>query len=182
MTDKFSPGHLGDFVTFCDICGQKTWFSECVPSQDVYTGKGGTLACLECADPIHYGLVPYTIRAERPVPMSRDTVYAANPSAVPQTNAVFDASVFDPMAITVNQWNAFFAPCKYIQARPIELTMPYRVGYNPADTGITGLDWSAITTDWSKITDDWASANVIPGGYQLDENGDVGFPEFPSDD
>lgn len=69
MKDKFTPARQGDYTSFCQICGQKCWSSE-IRKQDTYTGRGGTLACKECQDPIDYGLVPYKVPAERPVPFT----------------------------------------------------------------------------------------------------------------
>lgn len=62
---------LGDYPCSCDICGNWTWFSE-GKIQHKYTGKGGTFACKNCVDDIHYGLVPYKIKPEKPVPLVRN--------------------------------------------------------------------------------------------------------------
>ncbi len=157
MPDKFSPARHGDYVIFCDICGQKCWTSES-KIQNVYTGRGGTLACPECQDPIDYGLVPYTIRAEKPVPISRDTMQIANLAGINQTYPTYDPAYLDPMSCTPDSWKTF------------------------ADGFTTSLDWSAITTDWSNILTDWSDpipTQAVPGGIELTEYGTLGFPEYP---
>lgn len=87
-----SPQRLGDFPFDCDICGGRYWYSESTVL-GVYTGRGGCLVCRNCADPIDYGLVPYKIPAERPVPTSR--------TAIPpdlNTSPPFDTAQEDPMS------------------------------------------------------------------------------------
>lgn len=70
MPDRFDPGKLGDWVVFCDICGQKCYASE--SSQlEAYTGRGGLIVCPKDIDAIDYGLIPYTIPAEKNVPFTR---------------------------------------------------------------------------------------------------------------
>lgn len=68
--NKYKKSRLGDYIIFCDICGQPCWHSESV-KLDKYTGRGGLVVCLKDADPIDYGLVPYKIPAEKPVPIVR---------------------------------------------------------------------------------------------------------------
>lgn len=97
MTDKFQGGRLGDYVFDCQICGQRAWFSESF-TLSVYTGRGGLRVCSECKDPIDYGLVPYKVPAEQPVPLALDSNYTANPTAIPQIYAPFNYQLFDPMS------------------------------------------------------------------------------------
>lgn len=68
MAYKFIEGfRLTDWVIYCAICGSKTWASDSF-ILDNYTGRGGLRVCPDCNDPIDYGLVPYKIPAEQPVP------------------------------------------------------------------------------------------------------------------
>lgn len=73
------------------------WASDTV-QLDTYSGKGNIRVCLDDFDGIDYGLVPYKIPAEKPVPFARDTVYVSNPSAIPQTYKPFNSALFDPMS------------------------------------------------------------------------------------
>ncbi len=78
---------IGDYVGFCDTCGQKFWASQ-GKILDKYTGLGGAWVCPNCRDHVHYGLVPYVIEPEKQVPISRSGEYTANPSDVPNTPAI----------------------------------------------------------------------------------------------
>ena len=60
----------GDWYVYCDICGRRYLASETTKLSN-YTGRGGLVVCQDDADQIDYGLVPYTIRAERPIPWTR---------------------------------------------------------------------------------------------------------------
>lgn len=62
---------IGDWYVFCDICGQRYYASE-TTKLSTYTGRGGLIVCPKDVDKIDYGLVPYDIPVERPVPFSRD--------------------------------------------------------------------------------------------------------------
>lgn len=70
MTDRFSPARKGDWVLFCDICGQKCYASEST-KLSTYTGRGGLIVCKNDLDKVDYGLVPYKPRTERPIPYTR---------------------------------------------------------------------------------------------------------------
>jgi hypothetical protein len=70
MSDRFSPGRLGDWVVFCDICGQKCYASE-TSKLSTYTGRGGLIVCKNDKDKIDYGLVPYNVPAEKNIPWTR---------------------------------------------------------------------------------------------------------------
>lgn len=70
MTDRFDPGRLGDWVVFCDICGQKCYASE-ASKLSTYTGRGGLIVCKNDTDKIDPGLIPYKSPAERNVPWTR---------------------------------------------------------------------------------------------------------------
>lgn len=70
MSDRFSPGRLGDWVVFCDICGQKCYASEAT-KLSTYTGRGGLIVCPKDVDKIDYGLIPYRIPTEKNVPWTR---------------------------------------------------------------------------------------------------------------
>ncbi len=95
--NRYRPGKLGDFVIYCDICGCPCLYSEST-KLDSYTGRGGLLVCPTHADPIDYGLVPYKIQAEKPIPETRTNHYQANPSAVPTIVPAFDTGTEDPMS------------------------------------------------------------------------------------
>lgn len=62
--NNYSKGRLGDYIIFCDICGQPCWHSESVKLKPD-TGRGGCIVCPADADPVDYGLVPYKIRPEK---------------------------------------------------------------------------------------------------------------------
>lgn len=70
MRDRFQPARRGDWVLYCDICGQKCFASESVRLHQ-YTGRGGLIVCKNDRDAIDPGLIPYTIDAERPIPYTR---------------------------------------------------------------------------------------------------------------
>src|ERR1700733_2002114 len=68
MVYKFIEGYrLGDWTIYCMTCGSKTWASDSqVLSNE--TGRGGLRVCPDCVDVIDYGIVPYKIPAEQPIP------------------------------------------------------------------------------------------------------------------
>lgn len=68
--DRFNPGRLGDWIVFCDICGNKCYASE-TTKLSTETGRGGLIVCKTDVDKIDYGLVPYQVQAEKPVPFTR---------------------------------------------------------------------------------------------------------------
>lgn len=70
MSDRFSPGKLGDWVVWCGICGQKCYASES-GKLEAYTGRGGLIVCEKDKDKVDHGLIPYTIPAEKNVPFTR---------------------------------------------------------------------------------------------------------------
>lgn len=65
--DRFVPGRLGDWVVFCDICGQKCFAHEASKLASE-TGRGGLIVCPKDADKIDYGLIPYIPRVEKIIP------------------------------------------------------------------------------------------------------------------
>lgn len=72
MVYKFIEGYRReDWVVFCAICGSKTWASDTTKLAPE-TGRGGLIVCPDCVDPIDYGLVPYRIPAEAPVPFAQN--------------------------------------------------------------------------------------------------------------
>lgn len=96
MKDRFSPARIGDWVMNCQICKKKLYASESF-LLDTYTGKGGLRVCSDCNDPIDYGLVPYKIPAEQPIPFSFDATFAGNPNPpYPEPYKPFDIRLFDP--------------------------------------------------------------------------------------
>lgn len=68
--NRYTSKHLTDHLVHCDICGTICWYSE-TRTLDTYTGQGGAIVCKRHKDPIDYGLVPYKIRAEKPVKETR---------------------------------------------------------------------------------------------------------------
>lgn len=104
---KFTKNRIGDFITYCDQCGCMCWASETVPL-DTYSGKGNIRVCFDDYDGIDYGLVPYKIPAEKPVPFARDTVYVSNPQAIPETFKPFNAALFDPMSTSPSQASSIY--------------------------------------------------------------------------
>lgn len=70
MTDRFNKARKGDWVIFCDICGQKCYASEAT-RLSAATGRGGLIVCPKDVDKTDYGSMPYTIPVEKNVPWSR---------------------------------------------------------------------------------------------------------------
>ncbi len=70
MTDRFANAKPGNWVAFCDICGQKCFAHEMI-KLDINTGRGGLIVCKYDADVIDYGLIPYSIPIEKPIPWAR---------------------------------------------------------------------------------------------------------------
>lgn len=68
--NRYSKNHAQDWIIYCDLCAAPCWYSEST-LLDVYTGRGGLLVCPRDADPIDYGLVPYTIPPEQGVTTTR---------------------------------------------------------------------------------------------------------------
>ena len=60
----------GDYIFFCDICGQRYYASE-GHKLSTYTGRGGLIVCKHDADKEDLGVKPYTPRVERSVPWAR---------------------------------------------------------------------------------------------------------------
>jgi hypothetical protein len=83
---------VDDYQMFCDQCGMICWASK---SQvlDKNTGKGGLRVCPVCVDKIDYGLIPYKIPAEKPIPDSR-----INQTDTTTGRAPVDFSTFDPLS------------------------------------------------------------------------------------
>lgn len=86
---KFSPGKVGDWVMFCDICGQK-WYASEMTKLDTDTGRGGLIVCPFDADKVDYGLIPYVPEVERPIPYTR----------INHTSTTNHSSVVDPETST----------------------------------------------------------------------------------
>lgn len=105
---KFTKNRIGDFITYCDTCGCMCWASETIQLH-TYSGEGNIRVCLDDYDKIDYGLVPYKIPAEKPVPFARDTVYVSNPQNIPQTYSPFNAALLDPMSYSPQAAQNYFA-------------------------------------------------------------------------
>lgn len=61
---------LGDWMAFCDICGQKYYASEMTKLAN-NTGRGGLIVCKHDVDSIDYGLSPYRIAVEHGISWAR---------------------------------------------------------------------------------------------------------------
>jgi hypothetical protein len=70
MSDRFNKVRHGDWVLFCDICGQKCFASEAFKLSE-FTGRGGLIVCRKDKDKIDYGLIPYTVSLEKTIPYTR---------------------------------------------------------------------------------------------------------------
>lgn len=83
---------VGDYQIFCDQCGMCCWASD---SQELSkeTGKGGLRVCPNCVDAVDYGLIPYKIGAEKPIPDSR-----INQQDVTTGREAPDLTTFNPMS------------------------------------------------------------------------------------
>lgn len=86
----------GDYPTYCDICGQKCWFTQTTVLHK-YTGRGNLLVCPNCNDAIDYSLVPWKVIPEVNPKITRNNNYAANPEDVPDSAELIDFSTFDPL-------------------------------------------------------------------------------------
>lgn len=82
---------VGDYVGFCDTCGQKFWATQGT-ELDKYTGLGGAWVCPNCVDNIDYGLVPFKVLGEKGVPLSRNSL--------PDVTAAPDITTINPMSIS----------------------------------------------------------------------------------
>lgn len=60
----------GDWYVYCDICGQRRYASQTTKLSQ-YTGHGNSIVCRHDIDNIDYGLVPFTPRIEKTIPVTR---------------------------------------------------------------------------------------------------------------
>lgn len=93
MTDRFSPGRLGDWVLYCDICGQKCYASESFRLSE-FTGRGGLIVCKHDKDKIDKGLIPYSAPKEKSIPYTRINLQVASNGA-----AVIDADTSTELGV-----------------------------------------------------------------------------------
>jgi len=96
MADRFNPGRVGDWVVFCDICGQKCYASEAT-KLSTYTGRGGLIVCSKDVDKIDYGLIPYKLPIERNVPWTR----------INHTDVADGSPIYDLQVATVEQISSY---------------------------------------------------------------------------
>jgi len=96
MADRFNPGRVGDWVVFCDICGQKCYASEAT-KLSTYTGRGGLIVCPKDVDKIDYGLIPYKLPIERNVPWTR----------INHTDVADGSPIYDLQVATVEQISSY---------------------------------------------------------------------------
>lgn len=61
---------IGDWYTFCDICGRRCLASE-TTKLETYTGRGDLIVCKYDTDQIDPGLIPYRIPVEKNIPWAR---------------------------------------------------------------------------------------------------------------
>lgn len=80
---------LGDWIVYCDICGQKCYAST-TSQLPADTGRGGLVVCRHDADAIDYGIIPYKIPLEKNVPYTR----------VPNTNLDNSYPIVNPETMT----------------------------------------------------------------------------------
>lgn len=97
--NKFTTGRLSDYLIDCDICGAPCWHSESF-KLDTYTGRGGCIVCHRCNDDIDYGLVPFVVPPERPVPVTRSNNFNDNVNIPTLYGPVTDYQAQDPLIIT----------------------------------------------------------------------------------
>lgn len=130
MSYHFKQGYRpGDWPIDCAICGQRCWFSDS-KKLTTYTGRGGYRVCPDDVDPIDYGLVPYKIRTEKPVPFALNLLPSFPPTADTDASIIaMGYETYDPMAIT---------PAELFAAR---------------DTNTN--TWETITLNWSTNTSKW---------------------------
>jgi hypothetical protein len=95
--NKYHSGRLDDYIIFCDQCGAPCWRSEATLLK-TETGSGGLLVCPRDVDPIDYGLVPYKIRPEKPVPVTRINAFNDNSNITNTYYPSTDYESFDPLS------------------------------------------------------------------------------------
>src|SRR5260221_9589797 len=114
MNRNFDREKRWDWIVWCDICGTRCWGSEAT-KLSTYTGRGGAIVCPDCNDPIDYGIVPYSIPAEKPVPFVRDASQANDPNAIFTLYGTFPIDQFDPwtnpnlILASTQRWEALTA-------------------------------------------------------------------------
>lgn len=69
MTNKYFSGRKGHYI-FCDICGQACYGFEAV-RLDEHTGRGGCIVCPADNDKIDFGLIPFSLPAEKGIKWTR---------------------------------------------------------------------------------------------------------------
>lgn len=100
MAYRFVEGkRIHDWVCYCAICGSKTWATD-TQVLGIYTGRGGLRVCPDCVDVTDYGLVPYKIPAEKPVPYSN---YLLPAGIGPQVYPPFDYTNYNPVNTNPNE-------------------------------------------------------------------------------
>jgi len=96
MAYKFIEGYrLSDYVEYCAICGSKTWHSDMRTNPD-YSGRDGLRVCPDCLDPVDYGLVPFLIPTEKPVPTAQYLLGTPTTNTPPVDYVNFDYENYDP--------------------------------------------------------------------------------------
>ncbi len=95
--NKYTAGRLNDFIIFCDICAQPCWYSESI-KLGVYTGRGGARVCRKDADAIDYGLVPYKIPAEKPIPEARVNNFNNSTNITETYSPIQDYEIQNPLS------------------------------------------------------------------------------------
>ena len=97
----------GNWLTFCDICGQRCYASN-ASKLPTYTGRGGLIVCNHDVDAIDPGLIPYRIPIEKNVPWIRiNHTDTTNSSPIvdleTMTITAFLASSQDEIVLTPSQ-------------------------------------------------------------------------------
>lgn len=89
-------GRMGDWVVFCDICGQRCYASEAT-KLPTYTGRGGLIVCPKDVDKIDFGLIPPKVGIEKNPPWTR----------INHTSTVDSSPIFDYENDTVENISSY---------------------------------------------------------------------------
>lgn len=82
-----------DHYVYDDLTGWRHFKSEMI-KMDIYSGHGGLYAKKDIAYPVHYGLVPYTVPAEKPIQETRTNHTEYTDAVEP-----YDWTTVDPMSL-----------------------------------------------------------------------------------
>ncbi len=83
---------IGDYQVYCTVCGAVCWYSESF-ILGPYTGHEGQLVCPDHNYQPQYGLQPYVIEPEEPVPFAQP-----NQIVYTQNSVIPNFITFDPLS------------------------------------------------------------------------------------